>query len=214
MLTTPFKRRATSYFCQSISPYVKTINVTPCPVKWRGRWTGHLPNPGRFDWVMGEAAEPGSETRAPLRFLLDDPHRAQLLSVSAGWSRIIATAQRGRPDTCSRAQSSGGGSCSHLQLGAGVQYDVLGGVLDVLCPRSQPCDSVVCAHLFPLVASWGLGDPGIPAAEQGWLQFQVLDPQIQATQGNFPTCDLQPHSYAGMASSSKLLRPKQRPTYM
>lgn len=56
-----------------------------------GQVTGHLPNPGRFDWVMGEVAEPGSETRAQLRFLLDDPHRAQLLSASAGWSRIIAT---------------------------------------------------------------------------------------------------------------------------
>lgn len=28
-----------------------------------GQVTGHLPKAGRFDWVRGEAAEPGSETK-------------------------------------------------------------------------------------------------------------------------------------------------------
>lgn len=60
------------------------IKIVTASYEVAGQVTGHLPNPGRFDWVRGEAAEPGSETQAPLRFLLDSRHRAQLLSASAG----------------------------------------------------------------------------------------------------------------------------------
>lgn len=60
-----------------------------------------------------------------------------------------------------------GRPCSHLRLGAGVQYDVLEGVLDVLHPGGQPHNGVIRADLFPLVTGWGLRDLGIPVVKTG-----------------------------------------------
>lgn len=68
---------------------------------------------------------------------------------------------------CSGAHGFPGRPCSHLRLGAGVQYDVLEGVLDVLHPGSQPHDCVIRADLFPLMTSRGLWDLGISAVIQG-----------------------------------------------
>lgn len=59
------------------------------------------------------------------------------------------------------------GHNSNLQLGAGIQHDILPGVLDVLHPRGQPGDRVVKAHLLPPVTFWGLRNLGIPVGRAG-----------------------------------------------
>jgi len=56
---------------------------------------------------------------------------------------------------------------SNLQLGAGVQHDVLQSVLDVFCPRGQPGNCVVKTHLLPLVPFWWLWDLGVPVGRVG-----------------------------------------------
>ncbi len=41
---------------------------------------------------------------------------------------------------------------TNLELGCGVEHDVLGLVLNVLSPTGQPRDRVVIANVLPLVA--------------------------------------------------------------
>lgn len=61
---------------------------------------------------------------------------------------------------------------AHLQLGVGIEHDVLDRSLDVLGPAGQPGYSVVMANFLPPMSSGGFWDTGIPvdtAWEVRWL---------------------------------------------